>query len=230
MGIEIPKPLLDEDYAVGLVEKYFEKDDRGQFRYAGAYFERLGGERERLEAANRVTAEDLIAVSMLSVPLIRYYALDILVYQAPKISDLLARIPVNVTLVDAGAESLIAKGGPASELWELLSNIKPPREKRRLGEVGAGKLLARKRPQLIPVYDSYVKKALQRTRTHGTWWSDLRCQLTKDATLVSELEAVRTGVGPEAAHLSQLRIFDIMCWMHWRETGGRVDASMAAVA
>jgi hypothetical protein len=126
--IEIPEPLLDENYAVGLVEKYFEKDGSGRFRHSGAYFERLGGGGDRLEVANQVTAEDLVAVSMLSVRVIRYYALDVLVYQGREISDLLAQIPVDVTLTDAEADKLIAKGGPAWELWQLLHYIKPPLE------------------------------------------------------------------------------------------------------
>lgn len=212
--IEVPDLLLDENYAVRLVEECLKKDGDGRYRYSGAYFERLGGGGDRPEVAYQVTAEDLLAVSMLSVRVIRYYALDVLVYQAREVSSLLAQIPVDVTLADAGADKLIAGSGPASGLWTLLHDIKPPLEKSRLGPVAAGKLLARKRPQLIPVYDSYVEKALSRTRVHGTFWRDLRCQLTKDTKLISELEAVRTRVGEAAAHLSLLRAFDIMCWMH----------------
>lgn len=223
MGIEIPEVLLDEDYAVRLVREYLEKDSDGRFRYSGAYFERLGGGGDRPEVAYQVTAEDLLAVSMLSVRVIRYYALDVLVCQAREISGLLVQLPVDVTLADAKADRLIADGGPASKLWTLLREIKPPLERSRLGPVAAGKLLARKRPQLIPVYDSYVKKVLARPRDDQSWWSDLRCQLTKDTQLVSELEAVRARAGAGAAHLSLLRVFDIMCWMH----GGKQQADWA---
>jgi hypothetical protein len=221
--IDIPNALLDENYAAGLVEDYLEKDGDGRYRYSGAYFERLGGGGDPPEVAYQVTAEDLLAVSMLSVRVIRYYALDVLVYQAREISGLLAQIPVDVRLVDAGADKLIAKGGPAWDLWQLLHDIKPPLDRSRLGPVAAGKLLARKRPQLVPVYDSYVEKVLRRTHTHGTWWSDLHCQLTKDTVLISKLEAVRTRAGADAAHLSVLRIFDIMCWM----LGGKPEAEWA---
>jgi hypothetical protein len=117
-----------------------------------------------------------------------------------------------VKLADDRADGLITRGGPAWELWELLRGIKPrPQDKKHLGPVAAGKLLARKRPQLIPVYDSHVKKVLGRPRNDQTWWRDLRCQLTKDAALVSELQRVRIRAG--AGHLSLLRTFDIMCWM-----------------
>jgi hypothetical protein len=187
------------------VRAYFADDPAtGQARYSGAHFERLGGGGELPEVAYQITAEDLLAVSMLSVPVVSYYALHVLDYRGREISSLLAQIPLDVTLADDQAERLIAEGGPAWELWQLLHDIKPrPQDRNRLGKVAAGKLLARKRPRLIPVYDSYVENVLSRTRTHGTWWRDLRCQLTKDAALVSELQTVRTRAG--AGHLSLLR-------------------------
>jgi Family of unknown function (DUF6308) len=213
MCIGIPDELRDEDVAVGLVRKYFADDPAtGRARYSGAYFERLGGGGDRPEVAYQITAEDLLAVSMLSVPVVRYYALYVLGYRGREISALLAQIPVDVTLADDEAEHLIAQGGPAWKLWELLRDIKPrPQDKKHLGSVAAGKLLARKRPDLLPVYDSYVKKVLGRPWNDQTWWSDLRCQLTKDDALVRELETVRARAG--AGHLSLLRTFDIMCWM-----------------
>lgn len=168
--------------------------------------------------AYQITAEDLLAVSMLSVPVVRYYALHILDYRGREISGVLAEIPVDVNLSDDRADDLIAQGGPAWELWKLLRGIKlRPQDEKRLGPVAAGQLLARKRPQLIPVYDSHVKKVLGGPENDQTWWRDLRCQLTKDAALVSELEKVRTRAG--AGHLSLLRTFDIMCWM----SGGSVE-------
>jgi Family of unknown function (DUF6308) len=213
MCINVPERLRDEDVAVELVKEYFADDPvTGLARYSGAYFDRLGGGGDRPEVAYQITAEDLLAVSMLSVSVVRYYALHVLDYTGREISRLLSQLPVDVELADDGAGDLVAQGGPAWELWELLRGIKPrSQDKKHLGPVAAGKLLARKRPHLIPVYDSYVEKVLGRTRTHGTWWRDLRCQLTRDAALVSELETVRTRAG--ADHLSLLRTFDIMCWM-----------------
>src|SRR6516162_7307232 len=98
MGIDIPERLRDEDTAVGLVRRYFEAGPDGRARYSGAYFERLGGGGDRPEVAYQVTAEDLLAVSMLSVRVIRYYALDVLVHRGREVSALLAQIPVDVKL------------------------------------------------------------------------------------------------------------------------------------
>jgi len=213
MCIDIPEELRDEYVAVGLVKEYFSDDPAtGLARYSGAYFDRLGGGGDRPEVAYQLTAEDLLAVSMLSVPVVRYYALHVLDYRGREISGLLVQIPVDVKLADDEAEGLIARGGPAWELWELLRDIKPrPQDRNHLGPVAAGKLLARKRPQLLPVYDSHVKKVLKRPQADQMWWRDLRCQLTQDDDLVRELKAVRTRAG--AGHLSLLRTFDVMCWM-----------------
>jgi hypothetical protein len=213
MCIEIPDELRDEEVAVRLVKAYFAEDPAtGRARYSGSCFERLGGGGDRPEVAYQITAEDLLAVSMLSVSVVRYYALHVLDYRGREISGLLSQIPLDVTLADDEAERLIAQGGPAWELWELLHGIKPrPQDRNRLGPVAAGKLLARKRPHLIPVYDSHVKKVLGRPRDDQMWWRDLRCQLTKDGALVRELGTVRIRAG--AGHLSLLRTFDIMCWM-----------------
>jgi hypothetical protein len=213
MCIDIPVKLRDEDVAARLVMDYFADDPAtGRAKYSGAYFERLGGGGDRPEVAYQITAEDLLAVSMLSVPVVRYYALHVLDYRAREISGLLAQIPVDVALADDEAEHLIAQGGPAWELWELLYAIKPrPQDRNRLAAVAAGKLLARKRPHLLPVYDSHVKEVLRRPSNDQMWWGDLRSQLIKDDALVRELKAVRARAG--AGHLSLLRTFDIMCWM-----------------
>lgn len=213
MCIDIPDELRDEGVTVGLVEAYFADDPATvRARYSGSYFERLGGGGDRPETAYQFTAEDLLAVSMLSVPVVRYYALHVLDYKARELSGLLAQIPLDVTLADPDARELIAQDGPAQALWQVLHDIKSrPQARNRLGPIAAGKLLARKRPQLIPVYDSYVKKVLRRPTDDQSWWHDLRCQLIKDKDLVPELETVRARAG--AGHLSLLRTFDIMCWM-----------------
>ena len=62
MCIDIPKKLLDEDVAVGLVKEYFADGPDGRARCSGAYFERLGSGGDRQEVANQVTADDLLSV------------------------------------------------------------------------------------------------------------------------------------------------------------------------
>jgi Family of unknown function (DUF6308) len=62
---------------------------------------------------------------------------------------------------------------------------------------------------LLPVYDSRIKKILNRPRTDNQWWHDLLHELINDPGLIQELEAVRHRAG--AGHMSLLRVFDVMC-------------------
>jgi hypothetical protein len=148
MCIDIPGELRDEDIAVGLVKEYLTDDPAtGQARYSGAYFDRLGGGGGRTEVAYQFTAEDLLAVSMLSVPVVRYYALHVLHYKTRELSNLLTQIPPDVALADPEADDLIAEDGPAWALWQVLHDIKPrPQDRNRLGPVAAGKLLGAQAP------------------------------------------------------------------------------------
>jgi hypothetical protein len=64
-----------------------------------------------------------------------------------EISAQLSQIPTHVCLGDDGATRHVADTRPAYEAWRLLKKCDD------IGWVIAGKLLARKRPRLIPVYD-----------------------------------------------------------------------------
>jgi hypothetical protein len=204
MAINIPARLRDEDFATCLVKRYLAPDPAtGRARYSGAHFERIGGGGDRPEAACQFT--------MLSVRIEGYHALEVLCYQASELNDLLTQIPPGIALQDPRAEALIAEGGPAWKLWDMICDIEPRPESHRIGPVAAGKLLARKRPHLLPVYDSRIKKVLKRPRIDNRWWHDLRDQLINDRNLVRELESVHDRAG--AGHMSLLRVFDVMCWM-----------------
>jgi hypothetical protein len=226
MAIDIPDRLRVEEYATYLLRRYLAPDPAtGRARYSGAYFERLGGGGDRPEVACQFTAEDLLAVTMLSVRIEGYHALEVLHYQARELNDLLAQIPLGIALQDPDAGALIAQGGPAWRLWGAICDIEPRPERNRIGPVAAGKLLARKRPDLLPVYDSRIKMVLNRPRTDNQWWHDLRYKLVHDQGLVQELQAVREGAG--AGHMSLLRVFDVMCWMFsWEGDHGPISLEM----
>jgi len=72
--------------------------------------------------------------------------------------------------------------------------------------VTAGKLLARKRPRLIPIYDSVVKQAMGEPES---WWRPLRAVLRDAPDVVDRVEDLR----PEAVDVSTLRLLDVAIWM-----------------
>jgi hypothetical protein len=214
MSIDIPAALFNEDFAACLVRRYLDESS-GRARYSGAYFDRLGGRGDQGEAANQFTAEDLLAITMLSVRIEGYHALEILHYRADELNGLLSEIPVGVPLQAPEAGDLIREGGPAWRLWDAICDIEPRPEKNSVGPITAGKLLAHKRPNLLPVYDSRIKKVLSRRRVDNEWWHDLHDDLVNRQGFVQMLESVR--VKANAGDMSLLRIFDVMCWMYsWK--------------
>ncbi|MFI2040148.1 DUF6308 family protein [Streptomyces bottropensis] len=210
-----PQPLISRlhtlivgDQAVEDLRRYFGiGQPPGAVSFTGRRFEHLTGGGDRPEAANAVTADDLIAVQTLSVTIPAEAALDLLEGQlGAKLSALLHEIPNHVDMAEADAADL-ASGSPADASWRLLTG------QPGIGWVTAGKLLARKRPRLLPVYDQVVRCVLRRP---ASFWLDLHAALrADDRALHHELVALRRSARiPET--VSALRICDVVLWMRHR--------------
>lgn len=117
----LPAVLTDPHGAAHLLDRYFYgvRDDRTGPLYTGASFEQFGGGGDRPEVRDVVTAEDLVAVSMLSVQVPPRAALLILVDAREDLARQLAQIPVDVDLVDAD-DSHIGPRSAANLLWDVL--------------------------------------------------------------------------------------------------------------
>jgi hypothetical protein len=175
--------------------------------FTGSRFEHLGGGGDRPTVADTITAEDLIAVQTLSVTVPASAALDLL--EGPlrtELSLLLGAIPTGLDLVDADAAQ-IRTGSPADRAWHLL------KAQHGIGWVTAGKVLARKRPRLLPVYDDVVRCALGQP---VDFWLSLHAALRADgADLQQCLIALREEAKvPET--VGALRVCDVAVWMGHR--------------
>jgi hypothetical protein len=230
--LEFPDELLNREYALKLLGEYFEQDADGPV-YSGSAFDTYAyagsdepGTRPAAipVAACNVTDSDLVALSLLGIRVTGYQALSITGPLAGKIRELLARIPPGARIDDEDAGKLLARGGPAWELWELLRDVTDRRTGKRLGPVAAGKLLARKRPDLIPISDSHTSKAFSRKAPalDAAWWDDVRSaaldprRIANGMTLWEYLADLRTTA--KVTHLPIVRVLDILGWMHG---GGR---------
>ncbi len=162
----VPDELLGHKYALDLLAKYFQRD-AGEYVYSGAAFDTYpvgpaSAIGSRGDTANTVTDSDLVALSMLGIRITGHEALVITQHQAQEIGNLLRRISADARIDDEESAALLVRGGPAWTLWELLYQIKDRTKEARFGAVAAGKLLARKRPGLIPIEDSLIASVFRR--------------------------------------------------------------------
>lgn len=204
MGFTTPSPLKGDDTtaAVRYLQQYFHGNGD---HYTGARFERLCHGGERAEIADVITAEDLVAVTLLSVRVPGSAALQILERRPEAFSRLLTQVPRDVDLVDAAPHDFASLTSPAYLLWKELKEL------HGIGWVTAGKLVARKRPRLIPVYDEIVRDEVGRP---NEFWASLQGALAADGqALHQKLLGIRkdAGVGDD---VSALRVFDVVTWMY----------------
>jgi hypothetical protein len=200
-------PYLEVESAAERVHRYF----RGAFAdhlplfFSGASFERFGGGGDRAETADEITCDDLVAVTMLSVEVPAHAALAIL--DDEEIPNALSdpRTKSRLDQVDDIA-ALHDRSHPLMRLWNAV--LRPGDHRLGVGPTTASKLLARKRPQLVPVFDSVVGAALGGIDDH---WRRVHA-IVREPETVDRLQAIRDGaaVGED---ISLLRVLDVAIWM-----------------
>lgn len=173
--------------------------------FTGGWFERFAGGGDRPEVADRFTSDDIVAVAMLAVRIPGRSALALIEDAAAESGRLLGTIPTDVALHEAGAAELIAPSSAAAQLWQVLVGIPG------VSWVTASKLLARKRPALLPVYDRVVRAALGRTASEDLW-EPLHATLATNPDLIVDLHDARSraGIGDD---ITPLRVLDVIIWM-----------------
>jgi hypothetical protein len=159
--------------------------------FAGMSFGTLGQ-----NPLGAVTADDLLAVSLLDIAWRPDAVRQLLGTEAGRVCGLLGAIPAGVDLW-AASDAEVATVDP---LWDALLEMPG------VGTATASKLLARKRPRLCPATDKVVIRA---AALPGRTWDVLRC-LLQDAQARAALEALRP---PDAAGASVLRLLDVAIWI-----------------
>lgn len=196
--------LLDasnESAAVGLLQEYFAPCPPGGF--TGSQFERLGGGGDRPAIAFEYTAEDLIAVTMLSVEIRREVALHILVANQDRLSELLRKVPTDLDLVDVDPAGITPEW-PAWRLYHWLIAVP------HLGRTTVTKLIARKRPRLIPIFDTEINRVLG--LNNGAHWAPLAAELQSRNRQVHNRLVELHASAQLAPEVSPLRVLDVLAW------------------
>lgn len=203
--------LTDTKKATDHVIEYYRPNFRFGLPRTGASFDHWVGGGDRPEVRNRFTADDLVAVSFLSVEIPAVAAISLLRDDAESVEELLSAIPADLKMADldeAGYEEHLGMESPAQKLWELVT--RKDEEKWGIGSTKASKLLARKRPHLIPIVDNLVFDIVP----PSSYWRGWHEALTDGSGLTERLEAVvaDAGIADRGYKPSVLRIMDIVLW------------------
>lgn len=200
-------------YLVGTVEDG-EALITGDWPLIGRRFDHLGIPDEY---PDEITAADLVAVSFLSVSIPPRGAWDILNRRSQAMTQVLQRIPRDMSIEDEACTlGLYGSDGVLQEMWNLLRRD-PDGALWEMGPAKVSKLMARKRPALVPIQDSVVVSELGAADITywGMWWQAMHLEVGGRRVVVDFVRALRDHV-PEAADLSLLRVLDIVIWMHGR--------------
>ena len=197
---------------------YFEDDRRSAAvdalrhyckRYTGSWFDRLAD----YCSPNAITARDILAVSTLNVDVPAGSTIWLLEVGADQVTALLERIPPHQAIWDLDAD--LSDEGPAWELWDLLKKNKWPNDGggTKMGTTKISKLLAAKRPNLIPIEDRYIRKGLFGGVEPKDYWKPWRRLHTtiEGERLRSLADDVRNEAEIEPS-LPILRVIDIVIW------------------
>lgn len=205
------------DEAAKLLSDYYHLTTAGLPAYTGSLFNSWAGGGDAPGVVNRVTADDLIAVSFLALDVPGEAAFGILETHAPLISDLLAQIPADLDMAEMHAndfDKLLGDDSPALQLWHVLRGRDTGRW--GMGETRTSKLIARKRPKLIPIYDSIVGPLMELETGSLDQWKRWHTALTDDTGLPQGLQEIRRVSGISDP-ISDLRVMDIVLWMHGKQ-------------
>jgi len=165
--------------------------------FNGRHFERFSA----MGDPNSFEATDVLAVEALSVEVPPNAAAKLLDTQAEEFNSLLRRIPADKDLWEVETSDL-DEHSDASKLYYRLKGL------HGVGPVTATKLMASKRPRLMPVIDTLVSELLQ--PPGGRFWLPMRNQLA-DAERRKKIADV-VSCAPD--NVTLLRRIDVAVWMH----------------
>ncbi|MBE4720139.1 DUF6308 family protein [Pseudarthrobacter sp. AB1] len=218
--MDLPDILSDQDVkaAAKLLHRYYLEPDKQGLLSTGSYFDEWAG-RGDMESRDVITDSDAVAVSMLSVTVPAKAIVGLAEPEtAARITELLEQIPTNVPLSRLSSEkaaALLTGRGPAALLWTELRRTKSNRW--GIGATTASKIMARKRPHLIPIWDEVIGQVIRVDSSTDQWMNWHR--LLTDGTGLPERLTEIHRLSEVELRLSELRIMDVVLWRHGKDQG-----------
>ncbi len=196
--------LIGHPGAPCLLEAFF--DQEGPF--AATTFDALG-----MNPPEEMTTDDLLAVTLLDVRFLPRAVRTLLTEGRSVLRSHLEAIDPSVDIWEANRGNNQGIFDRALEAWEYLRTLPG------VDTVIAGKVLARKRPRLIPIVDSVVTGIIDGPR-HQYW--ELFSQYLGDQSRRDSVEQLRPQTLSDG--ISTLRVLDVLIWM----TGSQSDNARTA--
>lgn len=220
---KLPESLRagSEERGVAVLKAYFAPLSGANNGFTGGAWDTFDPSGTRAASANVFTADDLLSCALLSAPIRGRAAMDLLVLKAPAFADLLERVGPDREFVEISDPH-----GPefqgVRDLYSALVRLPG------VGETRATKLLARKRPHLVAIIDSVVKKTV--FEGEPKQWAPLHGLLTAEGDeLHHRLLRLRSEAGLSEA-VTALRVFDVLAWMDGSGNSQRVLADKPILA
>lgn len=133
------------------------------------------------------------------------------------LDDDLAQVPAELDLAELQAnefDKVLGEDSPVLQLWKVLRGQDTGRW--GMGETRTSKLIARKRPKLIPIYDSVVGPLMGLSKNSVGQWKRWHTVLTDGTGLPQRLQKIR-ATSEISDPISDIRIMDIVLWMYGKE-------------
>ncbi len=199
----------DDDAAVRLLTRYFGPVVVEPNSYTGAAWDDWDPSGRRQRDVDEFTADDCRHPAAVNIPGAAAHSL--LVRDRARYNALLAEVGPDRDLVEV--DEPISDDWPASVLYRAV------RELPKVGRTKTSKLLARKRPALIPIWDSVIGGVIQ---AGDYFWEPLRQELrANDAALHRRLLRLRDRADLSPS-VTALRVFDVVCWIEGKDRGYKV--------
>lgn len=167
----------------------------GKEQFTGRWFDEFAA----IGDPNRFEASDVLAVEALNVVVPPEAASALLITDTERFNALLRRIPREQNLWEVRRLD-VNVGSPSEDLHRELRTL------RGIDWVVAGKLLAAKRPKLLPILDNEVNDYLRPPKT--LFWVSLHDELSDAA----RREAITDVCRFAPPHVSLLRRIDVALW------------------
>lgn len=203
----------NEALFVGYLEEY-----TAGGRYTGAYFNEVTATTG--SHPDRIDVSDVVALSLLSVTVnpeaANYFLADS--KDREDLSRCLSAEPDRDLASLTAGEVAAVEAGNLNDAWDLI--VKAP----GVGKTRTSKLLARKRPRLIPIWDSVISNVLGLPETKDMW-KIFHAALTEDmshlggSTNLDERLGELGDLAGVSNRYSRLRILDILAWMQGKKKG-----------